>query len=198
MPPELELKGTERIFVGPFLLEPRVEGGTRQVDVNAPRELERYVRTVIRRRTRLTLLEPSDDISPPTRNPSELVGMPEFWTEVSRETGADYIVAAFVDVEVLDREGYTTEKYVSPEDGKTYFRQVLVEETGFDYDILFHVYDASGTLVLEEQVTEFKDRSQRKLNEFKDMFDDLYKLENRVLGMFVPRTVRAKRFLYGG
>jgi hypothetical protein len=28
------------------------------------------------------------------------------------------------------------------------------------------------------------------------MFDDLYTLENRLLGVFVPRTVVAKRVIY--
>ena len=55
--------------------------------------------------------------------------MAEFWRQVGAETDAQLIVTASLDVRVLDREGYTTEEYVSPQDGKTYFRQVLVELT---------------------------------------------------------------------
>ena len=62
--------------------------------------------------------------------------MNDFWSDLGQITDADYIVAATIDVKVLDRAGYTTEEYVSPADGKTYFRQVLVEETGFKFDVL--------------------------------------------------------------
>jgi hypothetical protein len=198
VPPELELTGTERIYVGPILLETREDAPSRRVDINAVREFERHVRKLIRRRTRLNLVAIDQEVSPPSTNPGELKDMNEFWAALGEESGADYIVSAFIDVEVLDREGYTTEKYVSPEDGQTYFRQVLVEETGFNYDILVQVYSGSGELVHEEQITDFKDRSQQKLDSFKDMFNDLFTLENRLLGIFVPRTVRAKRHLHSG
>ena len=98
---------------------------------------------------------------------------------------------------MLDRSGYTTEEYVSPQDGQTYFRQVLVEETGFSYDILLVVVDAaSGSVVHQEQITDFKPEDERKLEEHTDMFTDLYTLQNRLIGIFVPRVVQVKRALY--
>ena len=72
-----------------------------------------------------------------------------------------------------------------------------MEETGFKYDILLLVMDGeSGQLVHSEQITDFKPRHERKLDDFKDMFTELYTLENKLLGVFVPRKVRARRFLY--
>lgn len=196
VPPELELSGTERIFVGPVVVEPRAQADFRRVDVNAVREFERYIRGTLHRKTRLNMLEPLPDLQPPSENLGELKQMQEFWAALGEETDADYIVSASIDVEVRDREGYTTEKYVSPEDGKTYFRQALIEQTGFSYDILILVFDGEGNLVHEEQINDFKDRSERQLDNFKDMYDDLFTLENRILGIFVPRTVRAKRYLF--
>jgi len=195
--PELELEGTEKIYLGPIVLEPRGGDAARQVDINAIRELEQYTRRLLRRQTRLSLLPVDDDVRPPTDDIEALKKMPEFWTELGKATGADYIVAASIDVEVLDREGYQTEKYVSPEDGKTYFRQVLVEETGFKYDLLLLVMDGkTGRPVHSGQITDFKPRHERKLNDFKDMFTELYTLENKLLGVFVPRKVRAYRYLH--
>jgi hypothetical protein len=196
--PELDLKGTERVYVGPVVLEPRDQADYRQVDINAVREFERYIRKILHRRTRLTMIDEVPDLSPPTEDLNQLMEMRDFWATLGTETQADYIVAASVDVEVRDREGYKTEKYVSPEDGKTYYRQALIEETGFSYDILILVFDGQGGLVHEEQITDFKDRNENKLDSFKDMFNDLFTLENRILGIFVPRTVRAKRYLYSG
>ena len=193
--PQLKLTGGERLYIGPVLLEPGEEG-TRRVDVSAVREFDRYVRRLLRRQTRLTLLPPDKDLALPTTDVNALQGMTEFWRDLAERTGADMVVSASIDVQVLDRTGYTTEKYVSPEDGKTYFRQVLIEETGFKYDILLMVFDASGSLVHREQISDFQERQPRKLDEFTGMFEDLYTLENRLLGVFVPRIVRARRYLY--
>jgi hypothetical protein len=74
---------------------------------------------------------------------------------------------------------------------------VLVEETGFSYDILLVVMNgANGTVVHEEQITDFKPQNERKLEEYTDMFTDLYTLQNRLVGIFVPRIVQVKRTLF--
>jgi hypothetical protein len=140
-----------------------------------------------------------DDLRPPTDNLATLAKQPEFWTAINEETNADLIVAASIDVKVLDRAGYTTEEYISPQDGKTYFRQVLVEETGFSYDILLIVVDGkTGAILHQEQITDFMPKDERKLKEQTDMFTDLYTLQNRLVGIFVPRVVQVKRALYAG
>lgn len=195
--PELDIGARAKVYVGSILLEPRQGGGSTMADIQAIREFSEYLRDVLRRETRLRVQPQLENIEPPTLDLGELVEMPEFWRDVGERSGADYIIAASVDVKVLDREGYTTEEYVSPTDGKTYFRQILVEETGFSYDILLMVVDGrTGKLVFSEQITDFKEKDERKLDEYEDMFDDLYTLENRLLGIFVPRTVMAKRYLY--
>jgi hypothetical protein len=195
--PTLELHGTEKVFIGPIFLEPSEESA-RRVDVTAVRELDRYLRKLLKRQTRLQLLPADESLTLPTADPNQLLGMADFWRALAERTGADYVVAAAVDVEVRDRTGYTSEKYVSPEDGKTYFRQVMVEDTGFKYDILLLVFAASGELVHQEQISDFQERDTRKLEDFKDMFEGLYTLENRLLGVFVPRSVQGRRYLYTG
>jgi hypothetical protein len=195
--PDLKLSGSESIYIGPVLIEPRGDDPTSSLDLSASREFDDHLRKILRRQTRLDVIPPLDSLDPPSDDPTELAGMTEFWTALGGETDADFIVSAAIDVKVLDRAGYTTEEYVSPTDGKTYFRQVLVEETGFNFDILLMVFDgATGEQVMEEQITDFKERSERKLEQYQDMFSDLYNLENRLLGVFVPRSILAKRTLY--
>ena len=195
--PELDLEGTESVFVGPILIEPREGEDVQSIDLTASREFEMYLRKILRREAELKLLPRSDDLRPETRHLAALLADPGFWQAINEETGADLIVAASIDVKILDRAGYTTEEYVSPQDGKTYFRQVLVEETGFSYDILLVVVNgANGTVVHEEQITDFKPQNERKLEEYTDMFTDLYTLQNRLVGIFVPRVVQVKRTLF--
>lgn len=195
--PELNLEGTESVFVGPILIEPRPGEGMQSIDLTAAREFEIYLRKVLRRDAELHLLPRDEALRPPSRNLAALTGDADFWRAINEATGADLIVAAAIDVKVLDRSGYTTEEYVSPQDGKTYFRQVLVEETGFNYDILLAVMNGvTGEVVHREQITDFKPKDERKLEEYTDMFTDLYTLQNRLIGIFVPRSVQVKRTLY--
>jgi hypothetical protein len=197
--PELDLEGTESVFVGPVLIEPREGEDVQSVDLTAAREFQVYLRKILRREADLHLLPEVEDLHPPTNNLAALAQDADFWKSIHEETGADLVVAASIDVKVLDRAGYTTEEYVSPQDGKTYFRQVLVEETGFSYDILLVVINGTtGEVMHREQITDFKPKSERKLEEYTDMFTDLYTLQNRLLGIFVPRAVQVKRTLYTG
>jgi hypothetical protein len=195
--PELEVEGSEKILIGPVLIEPRVDDPASTLDIAASREFDGYMRTLLRRETNLRVIEADEEILPPSDNPLELVKMDDFWRDLGQITDADLIVAATIDVKVLDRAGYTTEEYVSPADGKTYFRQVLVEETGYNFDVLLLIFDGeTGALVFDEQISDFKEREERKLEAYADMFDNLYNLQNRLLGVFVPRSVLAKRTLY--
>jgi len=194
--PELDVDDGDKIYVGPVLIEPRAQKEASSLDLEASREFDDFLRKIIRRRTRLDVV-PTVEMDLPSIDPLELAEMSDFWVELGKTTDADYIVSAAIDVKVLDRAGYNTEEYVSPTDGKTYFRQVLVEETGYNFDILLMIFNGkTGEQVLNEQVTDFKERSERKLEQYEDMFADLYNLENRLLGVFVPRGVVAKRTLY--
>jgi hypothetical protein len=195
--PELQLDGTEKIFLGPFLLEPASDRSIEPVDITAVREFSRFLYRLLRRSTRLNVLPLEKDLRPPTDNPLELWKNTEFFKKIGEETGADYIVSASLDVEVLDRSGYTTEEYVSPEDGKTYYRQVLVEDTGFKFNILLMIFNGrTGELAYREQISTFKQRPERKLNQVTDLYSEVYNLESRLAGVFVPRMVPAKRYLY--
>jgi hypothetical protein len=195
--PELPLEGTENVFVGPILIEPREGENVQSVDLTAAKEFEIFLRKILRRDARLHLIPKRDDLRSPSNNLSALLLDADFWKAIRDESAADCVVAASIDVKVLDRAGYTTEEYVSPQDGKTYFRQVMVEETGFSYDILLVVVEAeTGKLLHREQITDFQPKSERKLEEYTDMFTDLYTLQNRLVGIFVPRAVQVKRTLY--
>jgi hypothetical protein len=195
--PELPIEGTEEVFVGPIMIEPREGEGVQSVDLTAAREFELFLRKILRRDARLHLVPKQSDLRPPSSHLAALLVDGEFWKSIGEETGADLVVAASIDVKVLDRAGYTTEEYVSPQDGKTYFRQVMVEETGFSYDILLVVIDAAtGVAMHQEQITDFQPKNERKLEEYTDMFTDLYTLQNRLVGIFVPRAIQVKRALY--
>jgi hypothetical protein len=58
--PELALTGSEKIFIGPVLIEPRVDDPASTLDLSASREFDGYMRALLRRQTQLKVL-PGDD-----------------------------------------------------------------------------------------------------------------------------------------
>jgi len=195
--PKLALTGRERIYLGPFLREAAGDEAGPKLRFDVAAEFDRYLRRLLRKETKLNLLPALPDVEPPTLDTLELPKRSDFWRELGRRSGADYIVAGSIDFRVEDRSGYKTEEYTSPLDGRTYYRQVMVEQTGFTYDILLLVLDArTGQPVLEEPLKDFQERQERSFDEFTGMFANLFALENQLIGIFVPRTVKSKRVIF--
>ncbi len=196
--PKLLLTGHERVYLGPFIREaPKADVPQQKLGFDVAQEFERYLRRLLRRESKLQLLPPVEGLRAPAADALALARATQFWRELGSQTGADLIVAGSVDFQVQDRSGYKTEEYVSPIDGRTYYRQVLVEQTGFAYDILLQVYDGrTGALLLEQPLKDFQERADRSFDEFTGMFSNLYALENQLIGIFVPRTVKSKRILF--
>jgi hypothetical protein len=193
---KLALTGREKIFIGPFLREIKGDEAAPKLGFSVEAEFERELRRLLRKEAKFILLPAVDGLRPPSSDPLELSRASEFWRELGTRTGADYIVAGSIDFTIEERSGYKQEEYQSPLDGRTYYRQVLVEQTGFTYDILLQVYDArTGAVVHEEPLKDFHEVQEANVDEFSGMFANLYSLENQVVNIFVPRTVKTKRQL---
>ena len=75
-------------------------------------------------------------------------------------------------------------------------RQVLVEQTGFEYDIVLQVYDGrTGELLYTDNFKDFKQLEGEKADPLQGMFENLYSLEDRIVGVFAQKTVEASRVL---
>ncbi len=138
---------------------------------------------------------------PPTRLPGSdiktLEASRDFWKELGAKTGADYIVTGIVDFDINDKSGYRTEEYVSPADGRTYYRQVLVETTGFVFDIDIAVFNAdTGEKVIEDNFRDFKEFDQRNYDEILGLFENLRSMETQLVGIFVPQETSATRYVF--
>ena len=86
---------------------------------------------------------------------------------------------------------------MSPFNGRTYYRQVLVEQTGFEYDILMQVYDGkTGELLYTDNFKDFQNVESEKADPLAGMFGNLYSLEDRIVGVFTQKEVEATRMLF--
>jgi hypothetical protein len=194
---KLALTGHARLYVGPFVRERKGDEKAPELSFDVAAEFERYIRKLLRKESKFVLLPAIEGVRPPTTDTLRLAKAAQFWRELGERSGADYIVAGSIDFEVKDRSTYTMESYESPIDGRTFYRQVVVEQTGFTYDILLDVYDArTGALVFEQPLKDFQEKPERNYDEFKGMFSNLFALENQLIGVFVPRTVKTKRLLF--
>ena len=195
--PKLQISGDEKIAIAPFIIANNGEKRTdRASKVDVQSEFQRYLRKQLTKSTKLKLVE-----TPPTRLPSSdiktLEANRDYWRQLGAKTGADYIVSGVLDFDINDKSGYRTEEYVSPNDGRTYYRQVLVETTGFVFDIDIVVFNAdTGEKVLEDNFRDFKEFDQRNYDEILGLFENLRSLETQLVGIFVPQETSATRYVF--
>lgn len=194
----LDLEGRNTIAIAPFLIvtqegEDRLRG--RNIDVQA--EFERYLTKTLRRETDLKVLD-SPPMEYPTYDLAQLGREQQFWQAVGERTQADLILAGGLDFDIQDRSGYRTEEYTSPYNGRRYYRQVLVEQTGFEYDILLQVYDGrTGELLYTDNFKDFQSFEAERADPLRGMFENLYSLEGRIVGVFAQKEIEATRMLFG-
>ncbi|MEE2776109.1 MAG: hypothetical protein VYE73_05030 [Acidobacteriota bacterium] len=193
---KLDLNNRTTILPAPFVVvrqegEGRIEGS----NIDVQREFERYLLKILRRDTDLKVVE-SGPIEYPTFDLRMLARDADFWKVLGERTQADLILTGSLDFDIQDRSGYRTEEYVSPFDGRTYFRQVLVEQTGFEYDIVVRVFDGqTGEELFTDNFKDFKSFEGERADPLVGMFENLYALEDRLLGIFVQKRVAATRVL---
>jgi hypothetical protein len=195
--PRLPIAEGETIALAPFIIaaddrDTRSRSG--RVDVQA--EFSRYLRKQLAKSTKLDVVDATDRRLP-TADWDELQASRDFWRDVADETGAAFVLAGVIDFDIEDKSGYRTEEYVSPMDGRTYYRQVLVETTGFVFDIVVAIFNGeTGEKVIEENFRDFKEFDQRNYDEILGLFENLRALEAQLVGIFVSQETSATRYLF--
>jgi hypothetical protein len=195
--PKLQIQGDEKVAIAPFIIANNGEKkNDRASKVDVQSEFQRYLHKQLQKSTKLKLVD-----VPQTRLPgSTLKALEEnrdYWKDLAAKTGADYVVSGVLDFDINDKSGYRTEEYVSPADGRTYYRQVLVETTGFVFDIDILVFNGdTGEKVLEDNFRDFKEFDQRNYDEILGLFENLRSLETQLVGIFVPQETSATRYVF--
>jgi hypothetical protein len=197
--PKLQIVGDEKIAIAPFIIaatgEKRNDRAAR-VDVQA--EFQRYLKKQIAKSTKLRIVEiPGGVQRLPGTEMKDLEGARDFWRDLGQRTGADFIVTGILDFDINDKTGYKTEEYTSPADGRTFYRQVLVETTGFVFDIDIAVFNAdTGEKVVEETFRDYKEFDQRHYDEILGLFENLRAVETNLVGIFVSQETSATRYVF--
>lgn len=191
----LDLADKRTITVAPFLVVTQEEEAVNPGDVDVESEFEGYLMRLLKRKTHLKVVE-AGPVDYPTYDLQELASNEDFWRYLGERADADLILSGSLDFDIQDRSGYRTEEYVSPFDGRTYYRQVLVEQTGFEYDIVMEVFDGSnGKRLYSDNFKDFKRFEGESVDPLTGMFENLYSLEDRISGVFTQRLVETSRVL---
>ena len=199
MKPKLPLRGNERIALAPFIVVTDAEKARdkRLANVDIQGEFHRFLKKQLEKKTKFELILTPADVKLPTQNLTELAKAQEFWASVGTQTGAEIIVSGSLEFKIEDRSGYKTEEYTSPIDGRTYYRQVYVEQTGFMFDIVLLVFDGhTGEKLLQDEFKDFRQTSNRKADELQGLFENLFSLESQILNTFVARDREAERYIF--
>jgi hypothetical protein len=194
----LNLQGRSSLAVSPFIVVSKEgeEQRAQRRDIDVQKEFARYLLKVLRRETSLKVIEPGP-IDFPVYDLNQLTKQQDFWRALGERTQADMILTGGLDFDVQDRTGYRTEEYVSPFNGRTYYRQVLVEQTGFEYDILMQVYDGkTGELLYQDNFKDFQNFEGESADPLAGMFENLLSLEDKILNVFTQKEVEATRILF--
>ena len=195
--PKLQITGEERVVIAPFVIAAKGERkNDRAAKVDVQSEFNRYLKKQLMKSTKLRIVD-----TPQTRLPGgdikTLAAARDYWRDLGAQTGADFIVSGVVDFDINDKSGYKTEEYTSPADGRTFYRQVLVESTGFVFDIDLAVFNAdTGEMVIEENFRDFKEFDQRNYDEILGLFENLRALETQLVGIFVSQETSASRYVF--
>lgn len=195
--PKLQINGDEKIAIAPFVIVANQEKKSdRAAKVDVQKEFQRYLKKQLGKSTKLHLVD-APQMRLPGTDMKALEADRDFWKQLGAKSGADYIISGIIDFDVNDKSGYKSEEYVSPADGRTYYRQVLIESTGFVFDIDIAVFNAdSGEKVLEDNFRDFKEFDQRNYDELLGLFENLRSLETQLVGMFVPQETSATRYVF--
>jgi hypothetical protein len=194
--PKLQIAGDEKVAIAPFVIANREKKNDRASKIDVQAEFQRYLKKQLTKSTKLRLVD-----IPQTRLPGTTMKALEenrdYWRSLGAQTGADFIVSGVIDFDVNDKSGYKTEEYVSPADGRTYYRQVLIETTGFVFDIDIAVFNTdTGEKVLEDNFRDFKEFDQRNYDEILGLFENLRAMETQLVGIFVPQETSATRYVF--
>jgi hypothetical protein len=198
--PKLAVTGRERISLAPFVVASRLsdrKDAPRYKDLDLDAEFRRYLAKQLGKRTKMTVVAMPADVRLPTQQLKELGEAGDFWRGVGARTGADILLTGIVDFRVENRSGYRAEEYVSPIDGRKYYRQVLIESTGFTFDVTVLAMDGrSGARLFQENFRDTKEKNRRAADELAGLFENLFSLENQLLGLFVVREREANRYVF--
>jgi len=120
-----------------------------------------------------------------------------YWKTLAGQYACTHVVSGVLDFRIQDQSGYETEEYISPYNGLTYTRQVMVEKSGVTLELLLWVFTGSdGTLKTEENFKHFLEKKGRNQDFITAFFEGVHGFEAGLQRMFLSKPEPHKRYFY--
>jgi len=195
LPARVDLRGMKSVVVTPFLtVSFDGESNAELHEVNVQEEFDGYLKRILRRNTRLKVLE-SGPLDFPTYDLASLAEDGDFWRYVGEINQADVILAGGLDFDVQKRSGYRIEPFSTT--SAVYYRQVLIEKSGFEFDILMLVIDGkTGAVLYADNFKDFREFERARVDPLVGMYENLDALEGRIMGIFTQRWLKTPRSMF--
>ena len=197
--PKLQITGEEKLPLAPFVIASKGEKRSdRAAKVDVQSEFNRYMRKQLAQVDQAPARRRAGRRVCPAPTSSRSKAARDYWKEIGARTGADFIVSGVVDFDINDKSPATSPRSTSRRrTADVYQRQVLVEATGFVFDIDLAVFNAdTGEMVLEENFRDFKEFDQRNYDEILGLFENLRALESQLVGIFVAQETSGTRYVF--
>lgn len=194
--PKIPFVKGDNILIAPFLAVSDQADEANPQSRRAEEELQNYLVKLLTKSEDFQV-EVSRGVPLASSNIDTLKGAEAFWKTLASQYGAKYIVSGVLDFKISEQSGYETEEYVSPRDGRTYYRQVLKENTGVSLELLLWVFSAeTGGLLQEENFKHFLEKRGTQQDFVSAFFEGMQSFEDNLRGIFLPRKVTQKRWFY--
>jgi hypothetical protein len=189
-PARIDMQGIRKVLVTSLVVEKELP----EVDLN--REVVTLLRRELRKKSPLEVLgvEPPPLPEQPFK---DLLANTGFWRRLGEEHGADLVVSGSVAMTSADRSGFVNRDEISPLTGQRVRRTVFVDREALTLTLhLFFLSGKTGQVLFEDRFT-----SENTLpGQHNDRLTALYILfehfEDDVVGIVVPRSRTAQRYLF--
>jgi hypothetical protein len=194
--PKVDFQKGDALLIAPFLLISPEKDAEDPNARKAEQELRNFLVKMLARSDLLTVKE-SQGVPLASGNMEKLKEAASYWKTLASQYGCTHVVSGVLDFRIQDQSGYETEEYISPYNGRTYYRQVMVEKSGVNMELLLWIFQGSdGTLAAEENFKHFLEKKGRNQDFITAFFEGVHAFEAGLQGFFLAKPMPQRRSFY--
>jgi hypothetical protein len=194
--PKVDFVKGDSILIAPFLMvtpEKDTEDKNRR---KAEDELRNFFSKMLSKGQAYNV-QLSEGVPLASTNVEKLKNAAAYWKTLASQYSAKFVISGVLDFTIKDQSGYETEEYTSPYNGRTYYRQVLVEKSGVSLELLLWVFNgADGAVATEENFKHFLEKKGKSQDFVTAFFEGVHAFESGLEAVFLSKPLPQKRNFY--
>ncbi len=194
--PKVDFQKGDTVLIAPFLLVSQEKDTEDKTRKKAEEELRTFLSKMLSKEQTYTV-KLSQGVPLASMNVDKLKNSLAFWKTLASQYSAKYVISGVLDFSIQETSGYETQEYVSPYNGATYYRQVLVEKSGVSLELLLWVFKGEdGSLAAEENFKHFLEKKGKSEDFVTAFFEGVHSFEAGLQAVFLSKPTAQKRNFY--